>query len=53
MEHSKNFGKVKKYYNTVYNGERVWNETRVRKAVEKNWITPNEYEEIVGQAYKA
>lgn len=53
MEHSKNFDKVKKYYNTFYNGERMWNETRVRNAVAKNWITTKEYEEIVGQAYEA
>lgn len=51
MKHSKNFDKVKKYYNTFYNGERVWNEARVRNAVVKSWITEEEFAEITGGAY--
>lgn len=44
--HSKNFDKVKKYYN-----ERLWNDARVRNAVIKGWITAGEYEEITGREY--
>lgn len=51
MTHSKNFDKVQKYYTTFYNGERMWNIDRVRNAVERNWITPEEFEEITGQEY--
>lgn len=50
-EHSKNFAKVKKYYNAG-----VWNEARVRNAVtnpaSNPWITAEEYEEITGQPYE-
>lgn len=46
MEHSKNFEKVKNYYD---NG--LWNETRVRNAVGR-WITDEEYEEITGKYYE-
>ena len=42
MEHSKNFDKVKNYYD---NG--LWSEKRVRAAVGK-WITEEEAEEILG-----
>lgn len=41
-EHSKNFKKVKNYYD---NG--LWSKDRVRAAVGK-WITKEEAEEIVG-----
>ena len=41
-EHSKNFEKVKNYYD---NG--LWSEERVRAAVGK-WITEEEAEEIIG-----
>ena len=51
MEHSKNFDKVKKYYTTFYNRKRMWDEDRVRNAVVKKMITPEEYEEITGQEY--
>ena len=48
--HSKNFAKVKKYYNAG-----VWNEACVYNAVthptSNPWITPEEYEEITGQPY--
>lgn len=41
-EHSKNFEKVKNYYD---NG--LWSKKRVRAAVGK-WITEEEAEEIIG-----
>ncbi len=48
--HSKNFEKVKKYYDN-----RLWSKQRVRNAVENPasnpWITPEEYEEITGEKY--
>ena len=51
MKHSKKFDMVKKFYNTFVNGERAWNEDRVRNAVEKGWITGDEYKEITGEDY--
>lgn len=51
MEYSKNFDKVKNYYNTIVNGERLWNEARVRNAVVKRWITEEEFNEITGEDY--
>lgn len=46
MTHSKNFDKVKRYYD-----EGLWNKTRVRNAVTKGWITAEEYKEITGEDY--
>ena len=46
MAYSKKSDTVKKYYDL-----RVWDETRVRNAVVKNWITAEEFEEIVGKEY--
>lgn len=46
MEHSVNYEKVKSYYNRG-----LWNLARVKKAVEKGWITEEEYQEITGQPY--
>lgn len=46
MAHSKNFEKVKKYYN---NG--LWSKAKVKNAVVKEWITAAEYEEITGEPY--
>lgn len=46
MSHSKKFDTVKKYYDL-----KLWDETRIRNAVIKNWITEAEYEEIVGEKY--
>ena len=40
MEHSKNFKKVKDYYD-----DKLWDERRVRLAVGR-WITVEEYKEI-------
>ena len=47
MEHSKNFEKVKTYYERG-----MWSKERVYAAVGK-WITAEEYEEITGEAYTA
>lgn len=47
MEHSKNYGKVKLWYDM-----RMWNETRVQNAVGTKWITEAEFEEITGKVYK-
>jgi uncharacterized XkdX family phage protein len=46
MTHSKNFEKVKKYYD---NG--LWSKAKVKNAVVKEWITAAEYEEITGEPY--
>lgn len=46
MEHSKNYDKVKRYF-----GMKLWDETRVRNAVAKGWITEEEFVEITGTAY--
>lgn len=46
MERSKNYDKVKLWYNM-----KMWNETRVRNAVEKDWITIAEFEELTGTTY--
>lgn len=45
MEHSKNFEKVKTYYDRS-----MWSIERVRAAVGK-WITEEEYTEITGEQY--
>ena len=44
--HSKNYMKVKQYYDM-----KMWNETRVKNAVEKEWITREEFKEITGKDY--
>lgn len=46
--HSKNYEKVKGYYDGGY-----WNETRLKNAVIKGWITENEFTEITGNHYDA
>lgn len=45
-EHSKNYEKVKKYYD-----DGMWNKTKVHNAVGK-WITKEEYKEITGEDYE-
>ena len=45
---SEHFEVVKQYYDN-----HLWNLNRVRLAVTKKWITPDEYEEIVGEKYDA
>ena len=46
MEKSKKYDMVKEYYD-----KGLWSAYRVQMAVEKDWITPNEYEEITGGEY--
>ena len=46
--HSKNFEKVKNYYD---NG--LWSIHRVHEAVLKGWITEAEYTEITNEPYTA
>lgn len=46
MEHSKNFEKVKRYYD-----QGLWGINKVRQAVVKGWITEEEFKEITGQDY--
>lgn len=45
MEHSKNYLKVKDYYE-----EGLWSKSRVHAVVGK-WITESEYKEITGEDY--
>ena len=48
MEHSKNFEKIKAYYD-----EGLWDKSRVYAVVgKKTGITAEEYEEITGEPYK-
>lgn len=53
MNHSKKFEMVKRYYNTWYNGERMWSIDKVHNAVVKGWITAAEFTEITGEDYIA
>lgn len=46
MAYSKYFEKVRKYYSIG-----VWNISRVRAAVEKEWITEEEFKIITGEDY--
>lgn len=47
-EHSKNFEKIKDYYDTG-----LWNKARVYAVVgKKTGITAEEYEEITGEPYE-
>lgn len=46
MANSKNYSKVKHWYDM-----KMWNESRVRDAVEKKWITAAEFKEITGKEY--
>ena len=43
---SEKYQKVKKYYDSG-----LWNVKMVRNAVEKKWITADEFEEITGMNY--
>lgn len=51
MEHSPKYETVLSYYNRRINGQRLWDVDKVRNAVEKGWITPEEFTEITGQNY--
>lgn len=44
---SSKFELVKKYFDL-----KVWNVERVKMAVEKNWITREEFQNITGEAYR-
>ncbi len=46
MNYSKNFSKVKQYYD-----RKLWSLTKVASAVGK-WITAEEYEEITGKEFE-
>ena len=45
--HSKKYEVVKRNYRL-----RLWDIDRVRNAVEKNWITAEEFEEITGESFE-
>lgn len=45
-DHSPRYAQIKGYY------PRLWNKSRVAKAVECGWITADEYEEIVGEPFE-
>ena len=45
-EHSKNFEKIKKYYDAG-----LWNVKMLKNAVVKEAITADEFEEITGETY--
>lgn len=44
--HSEKFELVKRYYKTG-----LWTEQQTRNAVDKGWITAEEFEEITGKTY--
>ena len=46
-EHSEKYELVKGYYESG-----KWKKKAVKNAVIKNWITVDEYEEIVGEPYE-
>lgn len=47
MEYSKHFQKVYDYYK-----KGLWNKARVREAVVKGWITPEEYTIITNDPWE-
>jgi uncharacterized XkdX family phage protein len=47
MEHSKQYEKVKKYYD-----DGMWTIARVKNAVIKGWITEDEFREITGENFE-
>lgn len=51
MGQSEKFEKVKGYYCTFVDGRRLWDESRVRNAVVKGWITEEEFRLITGTEY--
>lgn len=46
--HSKNFDKVKQFYDWG-----CWSKNMIKQAVVKGWITATEYKEITGEKYTA
>lgn len=54
MVHSKNYEKVKRYYNTYKaDGSRMWTIGMVKNAVTKGWVTAEEFREITGEVYES
>jgi len=49
MNHSKYYERVLYYYTTFVNGKRLWDIDRVTEAVNKGWITEEEFDEITGE----
>lgn len=47
MEHSKKYYQIKEWYDNL-----MWSKNKVRNAVIKNWITEDEYLQIVGEAFE-
>jgi hypothetical protein len=47
MANSNKFEKVRHFYSETG----LWNINRVRNAVEKNWITKEQYYELTGEEY--
>lgn len=47
ITHSPKYDKVKYYYD-----HGLWTIEQVRKAVEKGWITAEEYKDITGEDYE-
>lgn len=45
--HSKQYERVRTYYNNGF-----WSIKKVRNAVVKGWITPEEFMEITGELYE-
>lgn len=49
---SKHYEQVAYYYHNYVDGKKpAWDIDRVRKAVEKGWITEEEFAEITGEDY--
>lgn len=53
VTHSPKYELVKGYYDLYVDseGKRGWSLHKVRNAVEKGWITAEEYKEITGEPY--
>lgn len=47
-EHSKNYEKVKRYHSMG-----IWSRKMLINAVDKGWITAEEFEQITGQSYQS
>lgn len=47
MDHSKNYEKVKHWYDM-----KMWDEVRVRNAVYTGWIREDEFQKITGKDYQ-
>ena len=47
------FERINRFYNTILRGKRLWDISRVQRAVETGHITEEEYKEITGEDYNA